>query len=139
MGSMPKEGSVLCAGSQFVPARKFQSPTSRMAGMPEMMRYTDMTRTNAIATRPQTTKTPFMTPSMASLTPRLESMPAAGLSGLKTLPTSAASAFLLRVEAFMPPSPFVMVSFMLFLAFRGGSDRRSGYKRPSDTPLFTGQ
>ena len=39
MGRMPNSAlPLLLAGSQLVPARKFHSPTSRMAGRPEMMR-----------------------------------------------------------------------------------------------------
>jgi len=76
-----------------------------MAGMPEMMRYTDITRTKATATSPQKRNSARMTNSIASLTPRFASMRSAACP-----PAGAAvlvPAFLLLDAVFtLPLSPF---------------------------------
>ena len=56
--------------AQRVPKRKSVNPTSRIAGRPEMIRYTVISRTKAMAMKPQTRNTIIIISSMASLARR---------------------------------------------------------------------
>ena len=56
--------------AQRVPKRKSVNPTSRIAGRPEMIRYTVISRDKGDSMKPQTRNTVFMIHSMASLARR---------------------------------------------------------------------
>ena len=67
-GRMPNSGS-LAVEAHLVPKRKSLRPISRMAGRPEMMRYTVMNSTKATATSPHRKKRTFIPRSSSSRSP----------------------------------------------------------------------
>jgi hypothetical protein len=58
-GRMPKDGS-FAVDSQVSPNRKSSRPICRMAGMPDRIRYTVISRTQPTVTSPKRRKIPWI-------------------------------------------------------------------------------